>query len=185
MTLAVLAEKAGVAVSTISKIENGLVSASFDTLLQLCHGLGVSFEELLGHSVAVANTQKRAITHSGSAVTFATPQYGYEVHAQELSSKRMIPLVMEIKNQVFDEAIVWSQHPGEEFIYIISGELDLYCGPYASTRLKAGDSAYIDSGMSHAFVSRGAMPARMLSVCLDIGTSDRPTETFINDRVGN
>ena len=46
-TLEKVSKMTGVGVSTLSKVENQLNGASFDTLLKLSHGLGLNFEELL------------------------------------------------------------------------------------------------------------------------------------------
>src|SRR5690606_3758208 len=179
LTLQQLSKQSGVSISSISKIENGRASASFDTLLNLCHALEVSFETLMGNTAPGASA-RRAITHRSDVATFETSQYGYEVHAQELASKRMIPLVMEIRNRVIDETTQWSEHPGEEFIYVVSGELDLHTNPYAPARLKAGESAYIDSGMPHVFVSVSKKDAKIISVCLD--TATQTATTFVKLR---
>lgn len=41
-----LAEKSGVDVSIISRLENGATSASYETLVRLAHALGIPVEEL-------------------------------------------------------------------------------------------------------------------------------------------
>lgn len=38
------------------------------------------------------------------------------------------------------------RHPGEEFLYVIEGELELHTQCYAPVVLKAGESIYLDSG---------------------------------------
>ena len=93
----------------------------------------------------------------------------------------MIPLVMEIKNRVFDSSIVWSKHAGEEFIYVVEGVLNLHTESYAPCEMSAGSSAYIDSGMAHAFVSTSPGNARIVSVCLD--TPSKSTEAFVFSRI--
>lgn len=184
-TLVDVASRAGLAISTISKIENGSVSASFDTLLQICHALELPFESLLDGSKGQAVTGFREISRSGSVNGFDTSQYRYRVHAMELADKRMIPLVMEITNRVIDQNTDWSSHPGEEFIFVLSGELDFYCGPYKPTRLAAGDSAYIDSGLRHAFASVSEAPAKLLSVCLDPAAGGRAVDKFVNENIAS
>lgn len=184
-TLVDVASRAGLAVSTISKIENGSVSASFDTLLQICHALELPFESLLDGNKGQAVTGFREISRRDTVNGFDTPQYRYRVHAMELADKRMIPLVMEITNRTIDENTDWSSHHGEEFIFVLSGELDFYCGPYKPTRLAAGDSAYIDSGLRHAFASVGDQPAKLLSVCLDPAAGGRAVDKFVNENIAS
>jgi len=103
----------------------------------------------------------------------------------EHADKRMIPLVMEIANRTIDENTQWRSHTGEELIFIISGELEFYCGSCKSTRLATGDSAYIDSGLRHAFASVSKEPARLLSVCLDPAAGGRAVDKFVNENIAS
>src|SRR5690606_13664541 len=94
-------------------------------------------------------------------------RYDYQVHAKDLMRKAMIPLEMDIRATVPPGPSGWSSHDGEEFIYVLSGEIEIHLDEYAPFRLKTGESAYIDSRMRHAFVKCGDEPARMLSICFD------------------
>ena len=46
-----------------------------------------------------------------------------------------------------------SRHHGEEFVYVLSGEVELYTEFYEPARLRAGESFYIDSRMGHRVIS--------------------------------
>ena len=78
----------------------------------------------------------------------------------------MIPLVMRIKAREVAPLEEWSNHDGEEFIYVTSGTVDLHTEFYAPLRLSVGDSAYIDSTMRHSFVSVSEIDAEILSICM-------------------
>jgi len=60
-----------------------------------------------------------------------------------------------------------SQHPGEEFVYVIRGRIQLHTEFYEPTLLEEGDSAYYDSSCAHAFVNAGDGEAIVLSVSRD------------------
>ena len=47
LTLSQTSERTGVSVSGLSKIENGLVSPSFDVIKRICDGLDLPLEELV------------------------------------------------------------------------------------------------------------------------------------------
>ncbi|MEE8454089.1 MAG: helix-turn-helix transcriptional regulator, partial [Limibaculum sp.] len=47
LTLAELARRSGVSISTISKIENGKISGGFETIYKLARGLGVLVTEII------------------------------------------------------------------------------------------------------------------------------------------
>jgi uncharacterized cupin superfamily protein len=57
------------------------------------------------------------------------------------------------------------RHEGEEFLYVIDGELELHTDCYAPLVLKAGESVYFDSRMGHAYIARGEQPCHALSMC--------------------
>lgn len=156
----------GVAVSTLSKVENQLNGASFDTLLKLSQGLGMNFDELLNPARRVVASGRRAVTRAGDGSQFATAQYGYEVHATELAQKKMIPLVMTVRARRVEEFESFSNHVGEEYIYVIQGAVEMHTQIYAPLRLGVGDSIYFDSSTPHAFISVGEGDALMLSLCL-------------------
>jgi len=40
-----------------------------------------------------------------------------------------------------------SQHRGEEFVYVLSGAIEVHTEHYAPFRLEQGESAYFDSSM--------------------------------------
>ena len=62
-----------------------------------------------------------------------------------------------------------SRHEGEEWKYVLSGSIALHTEFYAPLVMRAGDSAYIDSGMGHAMVALDDAQARVLSVYAGTG----------------
>lgn len=165
-TLEALSHNSGVSFSTISKLENNQVAATFDTMVKVAAALGLTFDELLKPPERPQVVGRRSITRAGCGLKFSTPNYDYDVHAPELKQKRIIPLVMEVKNRTVTPAEEWSSHEGEEFIYVLDGSIELHTEFYEPVLLDRGDSAYIDSAMAHAFVNVGEGKAEMLSICL-------------------
>lgn len=45
------------------------------------------------------------------------------------------------------------QHPGQEFIYVLSGNLELHSAYYDIIRLEPGDSMLFDADQPHAYVA--------------------------------
>jgi transcriptional regulator with XRE-family HTH domain len=166
-TLEQLSVKSRLSISALSKIENGQVSASFDTIVKIAHAFGHSFGEFIDPAPHQnLRSGRRTTTRSGGGLKFHTSLYDYDVHSAELTDKGMIPLVMRIKAREVAPLEEWSNHDGEEFIYVISGTVDLHTEVYAPLRLSVGDSAYIDSTMRHSFVSVGETDAGILSICM-------------------
>ncbi len=79
--------------------------------------------------------------------------------AKGKAGRSMEPFIVDIR-PVAGEASL-STHEGEEFVYVLQGEVELRYGP-ESVRLASGDSVYYDSIVPHRF-SSGA-PAKLLAV---------------------
>lgn len=171
LTLEQVAELSGVSISTLSKIEKGQVSASFDTIAKIASAFDYSLAELFADELATPSVTSTAIqgrrtyTLAGKGLAFTNPYFRYEVHAAELLVKGMIPVVMGIETRELPPPEAWSQHAGEEFIYVLSGEVMLHTQLYAPLRLAQGDSAYIDSTMRHTFVRLSEEVASLISIC--------------------
>ena len=70
--------RTGLALSTLSKVENDQMSLTYDKLLQICTGLKIPITELLspddGKSVALT---RRSITEAANTLRQETPNYDY------------------------------------------------------------------------------------------------------------
>ena len=165
-TLSQLAKASGVAIGTLSKIENGKSGASFDTVVRVANALEMSFDDLLGPNSPRFASGRRSVSRAGEGVKFGFGKYDYEIPCSDLVSKAMIPLIMTINTREVSPRSKWQSHTGEEYIYIISGGVQMHTEFYGPVTLQAGDSTYIDSMMAHAFVNVGPGDAKMLSVCL-------------------
>lgn len=164
-----MSQRTGLAASTLSKVENNQMGLSFDALVRLAKGLGVSFEALFNPSGDAITTGRRAVTHKGETTEFSTAQYQYDVHGSELLTKRMIPLLMTIKARRPEELTQLSRHSGEEYVHVISGRVQVITDQYAPLSLEAGESIYFDSSMGHGFLSESEEDAKILSVCWTAG----------------
>ena len=51
---------------------------------------------------------------------------------------------------------------GEEFLYVLEGEVIIHSNLYAPTELKRGDSLYFDGTQGHAYICGSDDPARIL-----------------------
>lgn len=164
LTLIDLAERSSLAASTLSKIENGQMSPTYDTLHALAEGLDIDITELVtggrGHSV----NGRRAVTRRGEGIVHSTAQYDYEMLCTDIANRRFVPLLAEVKARSMHSFDGLLSHPGEEFIFVLRGEVDLYTEFYAPTHLAPGDCCYFDSTMGHALINSGDEDAKVLWV---------------------
>jgi transcriptional regulator with XRE-family HTH domain len=168
LTLEELAQRSGVSISSISKTENQLQSPSFETVLRISRALQINFVHMLEPAEKPAPMARRAITRAGEAPNYAGAFADYASHAAEISQKTMVPLLMRITARALPPPNDWSVHEGEEFLYVLSGVLELHTAQYAPAVLRTGDSCYLDSTMRHAYVSTSPEDAVIMSVCSSI-----------------
>ncbi len=164
MTLAEAAKRAGLARSTLSKIENAQMSPTFDAVQKLARGLGVPTPQLFQPASPAAAAGRRAVTRSGEGARHPTATYEHAMLADALSPKRMLPYRTIVRAREFDEFGGWIRHAGEEFLMVLNGEVRFFCEFYAAIDLAAGDSAYYDASMGHCVVSLSEADAEILWV---------------------
>jgi transcriptional regulator with XRE-family HTH domain len=166
LTLKELSARTGIPVSTLSKVQNNQATLSYENLVKLSVGLDVDVGEFFRHHSSELRTTRRTIERKDQGRRGQSERYAFEILATELARKRMVPGILTVSATSLEEIGGLSQHEGEEFIYVLAGTLRLYTEFYEPATLKAGDSAYIDSTMGHAYVAVGEeAPARILAVC--------------------
>ena len=168
-TLAEVSARTGLPPSTLSKIENDKMSLTFDKLARISAGLRIDISALFsGDNGAAGETGasgRRSITRAGEGKAIETANYLHLYPAWELLNKSIIPIVAELRAHSLEEFGELIRHPGEEYAFVLEGEVDLYTSLYAPVRLKPGDSIYFDSGMGHAYIAASEGPCRVLSLC--------------------
>ena len=168
LTLANVSARTGLPVSTLSKIENGKMSLSYDKLARLSAGLEVDIAQLFEPDAGIAPTNvhgRRSITRAGEGLVVETENYSHLYPGADLLNKRLVPIVAEPHARSLAEFGELVRHAGEEFVYVLEGTVDLHTDLYAPARLEAGDSMYFDSGMGHAYIAVGLKRCRVLSIC--------------------
>jgi transcriptional regulator with XRE-family HTH domain len=163
-TLEQAAAQAGLARSTLSKIENGQMSPTYDALKKLAQGLGISVPQLFTPPSQDQVNGRMAVTRSGEGQAHATTTYEHELLAGALTRKAMLPYRARIRARSFDEFDGWVRHDGEEFLYVLTGVVHLLTEFYAPVELKRGDSAYYDAAMGHNVISVSEDDATILWV---------------------
>lgn len=178
-TLREVGERSGLAISTLSKVERNQMSLTYDRLLQLAEGLGVGMAELFASEPAV--TARRAVSHPGDGVLQETPNYDYRYLCTEIAQKRMVPVLARIRARTIVEFGPLVRHAGEEFIYVLEGEIEVHTEHYDVVRLKAGGSVYLDSTMGHAYITASRDEALVIAVC----SSEEPDLARVLQRLVN
>jgi transcriptional regulator with XRE-family HTH domain len=166
-TLAQVSERTGLPVSTLSKVENGKMSLSYARLARLCAGLAVDIAEWFVTDTTpppALVSGRRSITRAGEGRLIDTQSFLHLYAAADLLNKRFVPIVAEVRVRSIDDFGELFSHPGEEYVYVLEGAIDVHTALYAPTKLSAGDAIYFDSGMAHAFIAASPGCCRILSI---------------------
>ena len=167
-TLADLAERSGLAVSTISKAERGLMSLTYDRMLSLARGIGVDMAEFFTVEGTAFASGSFAVAPAGTFQRQETSNYVYEMLFPEIRNKAMVPMMGTLKahdRMDFDDYV---RHPGQEFLLVLEGAVTVFAEGRTPVLLRQGDSIYFDSSRGHLYASAGAVDARILVVCTEV-----------------
>lgn len=168
-TLKEMSAKSGIPVSTLSKVEHDRLTLSYDKLQQLSQRLSIRMSDLFAEDEgdsAPRVTGRRSVGTIDQAVRVTTDNYDYHYLCTDLRQKRMIPIITRIRAHSAREFGELVRHHGEEFIYVLEGEIEIHTEFYDPVTLKTGQGIYLDSSMGHAYVvADGFDEALVLGVC--------------------
>jgi transcriptional regulator with XRE-family HTH domain len=173
LTLRALAALIDMPFSTLSKLENGKMAMTYDKLVRLAQGLGVDLGTLVTGTAAPqeqapAALGRRSVSRAGKWLA-ASERHTHHYPAADLLGKLMVPIIIEVKARSIEELGGLVRHSGEEYLYVISGAMELHSDLYAPLPLGPGDSVYFDSGMAHGYVWTGEAPCQVISICAGPG----------------
>lgn len=164
-TLADVAKRSGIAISTVSKIERGLMSPSYQRFMQLAEGLGIDVAELFTSEGETFAPGSFTLTRAGQAEPHATGGYFYEMLGADLRNKQMIPMFSSLQSHETRELPEFNKHAGEEFLMVLDGTLDVRFEDREPVQLDVYDSIYFDSNIGHRYISTGEANATFVVVC--------------------
>jgi transcriptional regulator with XRE-family HTH domain len=170
LTLQELSELTTLSKPLLSQIENQQVIPPIATLLKIARGLKVDIHFFFADA---GNSQKYVLTRREdvrederiprSIANETARPYIYHSLAQGLRHKHMEPFLVEFENKEWDDTLFFKHEGDEEFIYVISGELDFHYNSEV-LRMRSGDSIYYDSSQPHGWVAVGDETAKAVAV---------------------
>lgn len=163
-TLEQAANQAGLARSTLSKIENGQMSPTYEALKKLAVGLEISVPQLFTPPRDSRVSGRMSVTRDGEGQGYPTATYEHEMLAGNLTKTSMLPYRARVRARSFEEFDGWVRHDGEEFLYVLTGTIKLLTEFYEPVEMRRGDSAYYDASMGHNVISTSPEDALLLWV---------------------
>jgi transcriptional regulator with XRE-family HTH domain len=142
LTIKDLSSRTGIDTDTLARIESGDVIPALGQLVKL----GKALEMKMGYFISpgidrpmtvVRKHERRPISRYGEAKSAACG-YFYESLAPDKANRLMEPFVVTV---VPTETQDFSTHPGQEFLYVLEGEMKVQVADCVEL-LKPGDAVY-------------------------------------------
>ncbi|MBI3317574.1 MAG: helix-turn-helix transcriptional regulator [Candidatus Omnitrophica bacterium] len=161
-TLAELAKRSGVALSSLSRIETGKMTGTLESHLQIARAFAIRLQELyegLDSAGAALELRKgslepaRLLTGKGTDLTLLV---------SGALRKKMLPVTAALQPGKSTQPEQGSAG-AEGFLFVLKGRLDLTVGK-ERVEMDAGDSAYFQASLPHQMKNAGSGTALVLRV---------------------
>ena len=162
-----VSERSGLSVDQIVSIENDEHLPSLGPLIKIARALGVRLGTFLDDSDDLGPVVCRAEEHN-SSISFSNGTSDARKHmeyfslARRKTGRHMEPFIIDLQASE-EKSFKLSAHEGEEFIFVLEGELEIEYGKQVY-RLKEGDSIYYDSIVEQHVHGGDGRAARILAM---------------------
>jgi DNA-binding XRE family transcriptional regulator/mannose-6-phosphate isomerase-like protein (cupin superfamily) len=166
LTLGEIAKRSNISAAMLSRLENGDVSPSLETLAALTAALGVPLSNLFSDVGKPRGGAQHVPKGQGLEVVRRGTKRGHTYHllAADRGPRRAFePFLVTLNDK--SEVFPGFEHPGTEFIYLLEGSLTYRHGDETHL-LKAGDSLTFAGEVPHGPEKLIKTPIRMLSIII-------------------
>ena len=166
LSLKEVADATGFSTALLSQVENHLVSPSLGSIIKLAKALEVRvgdfFGETQGEPFAIVRKDERKKISRFASKEGVSYGYSYESLGFEKRNRRMEPFIVTLEPATLKTSKT-SAHEGEEFIFVLEGEMEVILGNHTDI-LYPGDSIYYDSNIPHRVQCHQDKVTRILAV---------------------
>jgi quercetin dioxygenase-like cupin family protein len=155
MTLNQLANDTGYSIDYLKSVEGGKEMPPVGTLLQISRSLHIDSGELL-------RDQQETLDQRVDAYAKRTENYAYTTLTPGAEHKHLKAFRIQIEAKQAHKGVGY-QHEGEEFVYVLQGEIEVSVGENVN-HLQPGQSLHFNSGVQHHMRNTGDTEAELLVV---------------------
>ncbi len=157
-SLRMLAQRCGLSINAISRIERGENSPTVSSLHRLASALAVPITDFFMEN----KKQDVILIKDGSGKRHSENGFIVEHLGNGLSGKQLEPFIVSIEPECSSSDIP-IDHPGEEFVHCLSGEIEYQIGGQVYC-LTSGDSLLFKSSQPHFWRNTSPKQAKILLV---------------------
>ena len=166
LSLQETAERTGYSSALLSQIENHLISPPLGAMIKLAKALEVKVGAFFGEDprepFTIVRKNERKMTSRFASKEGVSYGYSYESLGFDKKDRHMEPFLVTLEPAMIKSEKL-SSHEGEEFIFILEGEMEAILGDHKDI-LYPGDCIYYDSSIPHKVQCHGEIPAKILAV---------------------
>jgi transcriptional regulator with XRE-family HTH domain len=166
LSLKEVADLTGFSTALLSQMENHLVSPSLGTIIKLARALSVKVGDFLGETegepFTIVRKDERKMVSRFASKEGVKYGYSYESLGFDKKDRHMEPFIVTLEPATV-KAAKTSVHEGEEFIFVLEGEMEVILGNHTDI-LYPGDSIYYDSTIPHKVQCHQDKVTRILAV---------------------
>jgi len=166
VSLEEMSKKTGLSTSVLSQIENHLISPPLGTLIKVARALEIPVGQFFGEEptepfclVRKDERQKVSRFASKDGVNYG---YSYESLGYGKKDRHMEPFVVTLSPATLGASDL-SSHAGEEFIYVLEGEVEVALAGHTD-QLNPHDSIYYDATIPHRVACTRGKEAKIVAV---------------------
>lgn len=156
MTLQHLANETGLSVGTIGQVEKGEIIPPVAVILQISRALQVD------SSLLLKEEKRQAGRQSSADYRKRTQDYSYQNLTPEAEHKHLKAFKIYVDPKSDHKGVSY-QHLGEEFIYVLKGEMEVTVGENRN-RLAPGECLHFNSSIVHKLRNTSEEKAELLVV---------------------
>ncbi|MBF0215634.1 MAG: helix-turn-helix transcriptional regulator [Candidatus Omnitrophica bacterium] len=162
LTLLELSNKSGVAIATLSRMENGRMTGTVGSHEQICKALDVSLSDLYRNLEDRTKTVESAehalmIEHSNGPENLSR-----ELFISNTLDKKMLPMLIKLGPGSGSKE-ERNNRGSEKFIYVTRGAIEINING-RKYPLKQGATLYFDASLSHSFSNNTKNQSEFLSI---------------------
>ncbi|MBI5966652.1 MAG: cupin domain-containing protein [Deltaproteobacteria bacterium] len=166
LSLQEMAERTGYSSAILSQIENHMISPPLGALIKIAKALGVKVGTFFGEDprepFTIVRQQERKPVSRFASKEGVSYGYSYESLGSDKKDRHMEPFLVTLEPATLKSERL-STHDGEEFIFILEGEMEVILGKHKDI-LHPGDCIYYESTIPHRVQCHRDIPTKILAV---------------------
>jgi len=166
LSLQDMANRTGYSSALLSQVENHFISPPLGGLIKIAKALEVKVGTFFGdeprESYAIVRKDERKHISRFASKEGVSYGYSYESLGFDKKDRQMEPFLVTLEPATVKSEKL-SSHDGEEFIFVLEGEMEAILGDHKDV-LHPGDCIYYDSTIPHKVQCHREVPTKILAV---------------------